>query len=262
MIDLPLILQKNQLVSYVKDGVPIARVSMMYEGFKLARELLYELVDKTTVLYLSGGQTPKDLYKNLANDQKLHPGAVALIDERYGMKGHNTSNEKMIEESGFLPYTKQLGVPFYPILQENHPNLSETADNYDMTLKYLFAGFPKSVGILGIGLDGHTAGIAGERKDPSLGSGHVFHNPMFDEEQKNLLVSSFADLEGKFKERVSMTFRGLSMIDVYIVLVFGDDKKDALEKVFSDGPEEDIPGRFFKRSEIAKRTLLITDQKI
>ncbi|MBI5045234.1 MAG: 6-phosphogluconolactonase [Candidatus Levybacteria bacterium] len=262
MIDFPLILQKNQLVSYVKEGIPIAKVSMVYEGFKLARELLYEIVDKTTVLYVSGGQTPKDLYRNVANDQKIHPGAVALIDERYGIRGHNVSNEKMIEESGFLPYLKEKGVPFYPILQDNHPNLVETADNYDMTIKYLFAGFPRSVGILGIGLDGHTAGIAGNRTDPSMGSGLLFHNPMFDQEQKNSLVSSFSDLQGKFKERVSMTFRGLSMIDVFIVLVFGEDKKEALEKVFSDGSEEDIPGRFFKRPEIAKRTLLITDQKI
>ena len=65
-----------------------------------------------------------------------------------------------------------------------------------------------------------------------------------------------------FKERITMTFLGLSMLDVFIVLVFGEDKKDALEKVFTEGPEEEVPGRFFKRPEIAKRTLLITDQKV
>ena len=37
--------------------------------------------------------------------------------------------------------------------------------------------------------------------------------------------------------------------------VFGEDKKDALQKVFQEGSEEEIPGRFFKRPEIAKRTL-------
>lgn len=254
MIDLIHTLQEKQIHTYPHQGVNIAKVLTMYEGFKIARDILYSIVDKTTVLYLSGGRTPKDLYENLANDKKILPGAAALIDERYGIKFHNQSNEKMMQEAGLLPYFAQQGVPFYPILQENHLDLNETADNYDMTIRYLFAGFPKSVATLGIGMDGHTAGIAGERAN--------FHNPMFDMDQKNMLVSSFADMQGMFKERVSMTFLGLSMIDVYIVLVFGEDKKEAIAKVFSDGSEEEIPGRFLKRPEIAKRTLLITDQKI
>ncbi|CAN5139891.1 hypothetical protein BH09PAT1_BH09PAT1_3620 [soil metagenome] len=262
MIDLVRFLHEKQLVTYQRDGLNIVRASTMYEGFKTARDLLYELVDKTTVLYLSGGKTPKDLYENLANDKKILPGAAALIDERYGAKFHNTSNEKMIEESGLLPYLKDQGVPFYPILQEQQLGLFETADNYDMTIRYLFAGFPKSIATLGIGLDGHTAGIAGERMGSAGHSVQDFHNRMFDEDQKNMLVSSYADLSGMFKERVSMSFLGLSMIDIYLVLVFGEDKKDALLKIFTEGSEEEVPGRFFMRPEIARRTLLITDQKV
>lgn len=131
-----------------------------------------------------------------------------------------------------------------------------------MTLRYLFAGFPNRVATLGIGLDGHTAGIAGNRKNSTELSVQDFHNRMFDDDQKNMLASSYSDLHGMFKERVSMTFLGLSMIDIFIVLVFGEDKKEALEKVFSEGSEEEVPGRFFKRPEIARRTLLITDQKV
>jgi 6-phosphogluconolactonase/glucosamine-6-phosphate isomerase/deaminase len=262
MIDLVLHLHEKNFVTFQKEGINIAQVSTMYDGFRTARELLYGLVDKTTVLYLSGGRTPKDLYENLANDKKILPGAVALIDERYGVKFHNTSNEKMIEESGLLPYFREQGVPFYPILEETQLGLKETADNYDMTLRYLFAGFSKRVGILGIGLDGHTAGIAGNRQNSADLSVQDFHNRMFDDDQKNMLASSYADLQGMFKERVSMTFLGLSMIDVFVVLVFGEDKKEALEKVFADGSEEQVPGRFFKRPEIARRTLLITDQKV
>jgi hypothetical protein len=32
--------------------------------------------------------------------------------------------------------------------------------------------------------------------------------------------------------------------------------------MFTEGREEEIPARFFKRPEIAKKTLLITDQRI
>lgn len=254
MIDLQHTLLEKQIFFYRHSGVSICKVSTMYEGFKIARELLYTIVDKTTVLYLSGGRTPKGLYENLSNDRKLLPGAVALVDERYGIRFHNMSNEKMIRDSGLLPYLSERGVPFYPILQNSHPSLKETADNYDMTLRYLFAGFPKSVAIIGIGSDGHTAGIAPDREN--------FHNPMFDGDQKNLFVSSYADLEGPFKERVSMTFLGLSMIDVFFILAFGEEKKEAIQNMFQDGSEEAIPARFFRRPEIAQRTLFITDQKV
>lgn len=276
MIDLGQILRDKQFVIYQQHGINVAKVDTMYEGFRIARETLYSIVDKTTVLYLSGGRTPKDLYENLANDKKILPGAVALVDERFGPKGHANSNEKMITESGFMPYLAESGVPFYPILQpfdqampagrqaqgqrDNKPGIREVADNYDMTVRYLFSGFPKSVATLGVGIDGHTAGIAGNRPDVLGTAG--FHNPMFDMEQKNLLVSYFSDMQGMFKERISLTFLGLSMIDVFIVMVFGNDKRETLAKVFAEGSEEDVPARFLKRPEIARRTLLITDQKV
>ena len=50
------------------------------------------------------------------------------------------------------------------------------------------------------------------------------------------------------------------MLDFLLVLVFGKDKREALRLVFKDGSEDDIPGRFYKRPEIAKKTLIITDQ--
>jgi 6-phosphogluconolactonase/glucosamine-6-phosphate isomerase/deaminase len=42
--------------------------------------------------------------------------------------------------------------------------------------------------------------------------------------------------------------------------VFGEDKQRALDGLFEEGAEEEIPARFFKRHEIAEKTLFITDQ--
>ena len=262
MDDLHSTLNSHNYPFHIVDGMTVSRALTTYEGFRLARDILYAVVDRKTVLYLSGGNTPRDLYQNLANDKKLSTGALAIIDERYGQRFHNNSNEKMIEDSGLLAYTNSLQVPFYPILQNPQKDLDETAKNYDMTVSYLFAGFPKSVGILGIGSDGHTAGIAGNRLDSALASGELFGNPLFQDEEKLRLVSSFSDLTGPFRERVTMTFTGLSLINVYILLVFGDDKADALKAMFQEGSEEDVPARFFTRPEVARRTLLITDQKV
>ena len=52
-----------------KMGITVIRVPLIYEGFKLTKEVLQVIADRKTVLYLSGGKTPKGLYENLAQDQ-------------------------------------------------------------------------------------------------------------------------------------------------------------------------------------------------
>jgi 6-phosphogluconolactonase/glucosamine-6-phosphate isomerase/deaminase len=175
-----------------------------------------------------------------------------VVDERFGEKLHERSNEMMMKESGLLRYLELQNIPFYPILQSK--GREETADLYDEKVRELHAIFQRSVALLGIGSDGHTAGIAGNRKD--------FKNPLFDKERQHLLVSEFHDEAGMFQERVTMTFLGLSMTDLLVVLVFGDDKKEALNWMFADGSEEEIPARFYKRPDIAQKTIIITDQAI
>lgn len=253
------ILTSQNYPFHLVDGITVSRAITKYEGLRLARDVLYNIVDRKTVLYLSGGSL-RSLYENFAKDKQISPGALALVDERYGQRWHNISNEKLIQDSGLLEYTNSLEVPFYPILQDPQQDLDQTAKNYDMTISYLFAGFPKSIGLLGVGKDGHTAGIAPHRQ--SFAGQAEFNNPLFDVEQKLRLASSFSDLSGPFKERVTMTFTGLALINIYIVLVFGEDKEEALKKMFEDGSEEEVPARFFRRPEVARRTLLITDQKV
>src|SRR5260221_7552829 len=100
-----------------QNNMQLILVQNPLEGLTKAKEILQKEVDKKTVLFLSGGRTPKELYEKLATQQKLLPGAVGLIDERYGPKSHENSNETMMEKSGFLGYLQQQHIPFYPILQ-------------------------------------------------------------------------------------------------------------------------------------------------
>jgi 6-phosphogluconolactonase len=246
------ILKKHQVFSHQNTGITVAKVETLFDGFRLAKDILYTLVDAKTVLYLSGGNTPKTLYEQLATEETIHPGAVGLVDERYGTKFHERSNEKMIQETGLLRYLQMRDIAFYPILVGK--SREETAAAYDEKLRSLNATYQKSIAILGIGTDGHTSSLAPNRPD--------FTNPMFDLSQKHLLVSEFNDQKSAYKERVGMTFLGLEMQDVLLVLVFGHDKKKTLDSVFSEGKETEIPSRFFKRPDIAKKTLFITDQSI
>ncbi len=279
------ILGGKNIRSHINEGVFICNVDGAPAGFFLAKDILYAIVDKTTVLYLSGGRTPKDLYESLSTETRLHPGGAALVDERFGKKLHEKSNERMLKDTGLLRYFDYNDIPFYPMLQ-GHPGgrspigshqerdsiaavypepveglqndenggRSLIASQYDDQLRTLLATYQKHVAILGVGLDGHTAGIAGNRPD--------FTNPLFEPSRKSLLVSEFNDERGVFKERITMTFLGLSMMDFLLVLVFGEDKQKALDLMFSPGSEEEIPSRFFKRPEIAAKTLFITDQNI
>lgn len=247
------IIQEKNILSHRNEGITICSVQTQSEGLLLAKEFLTTAIDQKTMIYLSGGKTPKALYEQLAREEIFNPGAVGMVDERYGEKFHANSNEKMFRDAGLLRYLELRDIPFYPILGVDKTR-EETADAYDTAMRSLNLVFQKSVAFLGIGADGHTAGIAGNRAD--------FTNPLFDFTHKSLLVSDFNDPTGMFKERVTMTFLALEMMDLLVVLVLGEDKKDALEKMFEAGSTEEIPARFYTNPEIAEKTVIITDQGV
>lgn len=232
----------------------ICTVVSKEDGIEKAKEIIYQKVDKKTVLFLSGGQSPKPLYETLAKEKRVHPAAVAMVDERFGHQPmHENSNEKMIAQTHLLSYFAKEHIPWHGILQKGLSRQA-TADGYDGIVRNLFFHIPQSLAIISIGPDGHIAGIAPNRRD--------FHNPLFDPDRKSLLVSEFHDTTGSFGERISLAFQALSMIDTFIVWVFGDEKRKALEQMFEKGSEEEIPARFFQRGDIAEKVTIITDQKV
>lgn len=244
-------LQEKAIPFTDKQAITVVTVPSAKEGEALASDVLYHLIDKETLLLLSGGKTPKELYRRFTDEKKLLPGSVALIDERYGKKFHDNSNEKMIWETGLLEYLKEENIPVYLPLQDDITRL-EAAESYDKTLRELFLLYWNKIGILGIGSDGHTAGI------PSRDSDFITQHPAL--YVGSAFVADYHDKKGMYGERISMTFAGLSQLDLFLVLVFGEDKQKALELVFTHGSEEEIPGRFYTRPQVARKTLLITDR--
>jgi 6-phosphogluconolactonase/glucosamine-6-phosphate isomerase/deaminase len=253
-------LDKHTIRYHTNQGITVCNVMDQTTGIELAKELLYEIVDKNTVLYLSGGSMQR-LYELMAKEETILPGAVGLIDERFGEPMHENSNEKMINGTGFLKYLTFHDIPFYPILKQGESR-TEAAIAYDEKVRSLHATFQKHIGLIGIGPDGHISSVIPNRPRSTDGTSKGFHNPWFDADRQHLLVSEFDDTDSHYKERVGMTFLGLSMLDRLFILAFGDSKQPMFELMFADGSEEEIPARFFKRKELAEKTLLITDQQV
>jgi 6-phosphogluconolactonase len=228
-------------------------------GSQLAASILYEITDRDTVLFLSGGRTPASLYAQLAEEQRLTAGGVAMVDERFGRPLHEGSNELMLVKSGLTAYLEKVNIPFYQIISGRGEIAGDTM-RYERIVQGLLDRYSRSAAILGIGEDGHTAGIAPNRVD--------FTNPLFASDENKRLVSFFKD-EGtltspgnRFGERITMTIKGISQLDFLIVLVFGENKQAALERIFMDGSIEEVSARFLKRRDVAGKTIFITDRDV
>jgi 6-phosphogluconolactonase/glucosamine-6-phosphate isomerase/deaminase len=229
-----------------KDNILVIESPTAQTANEVIGEILGKYSDFKTALFLSGGGTPKKLYEYLASQKSLKVGAVGQIDERFGKRGHKNSNELMIKDTGLIKYFESLNTRFYPML-EAEKGIDETTQDYDEAIRFVLKYFPKSVGILGIGEDGHTAGIP---KIPEIAKKMM-------EDQSSLI--SFYEAE-KYGARVTMNFHALSMLDLIIILVLGQEKREMLSQMFKDGPVEEFPAKFYRQPEIAKKTILITDQ--
>lgn len=234
----------------------IIRVPGKTEGAEKAFQILQQEVDRETLLLLSGGSTPRDLYQLIAQEGRILPGSVALVDERFGLSMHQQSNEQMIEETGLFDLFKKEGLSVATILAGPKFTRQETARLYGVKIKKLFNDCSKAVAIVGIGEDGHTAGILPNKEG--------FTNPLFGRELSGKLVGHFEDPLGEHKERITLTPFGLARVDIFIILAMGAEKKQALKRLIHGHENiEELPAMIFQQFvEEGKRVVLITDQPL
>lgn len=222
--------------------IDVIKVADKEEGQVKAHDLLKSFVDKETVLALSGGTTP-NYRQMIVKPGDILPGAVCVVDERYGKAFHANSNELLIKESGLLNYLKKCGIGFHKVLRGK--NFLQTAADYNQTVSELFEKFPKKIGIMGIGTNLHTAGI--------------FPNSTV-ERSLNLVIAD--EVEDKYPQRITLTMRALAEFDSFIIMAFGEEKKKPLLKIL-DATENDMkrfPAIFYRKAPV--RSFLITDQEL
>ena len=236
-----------EIVYKDKNGIFVVTSPTAASANKVVKKILENYSDSKTALFLSGGSTPKKLYEEIASEKTLKVGSALQVDERFGQKLHRHSNELMIKNTCLLKYFEDQNIRFYPIL--NDESLENTSLQYDEALRFLLKYFPKTVGILGIGDDAHTAGI------PAIPN--VVKRIL---EDQSSLVTFYNEEDGKYGARITMTYLALSQLDLILILVLGQEKREALKLMFGDGKVEEVPARFYLKPEIAAKTILVTDQ--
>lgn len=232
----------------IKNDVVVAETPTVQKATEVVCEILSKYSDSKTALFLSGFVAPK-LYEEMVKKDNLKAGAVLQTEEFYNEKYHKNSRKQLIKSTGILDYFDEKNVRFYPLIQENKDlTVDQNAQDYDEALRFIFKYFPKNIGILTIDKDFQTAGIL---SDPMV---------------VKKMMSDQSKLVSFDNGMVTLNFNALGVLDLIILVVVGQDKREALSSLFKisgDDLENEIekqPARFFLRPEIAKKTIIVTDQ--
>lgn len=153
---------------------------------------------------------------------KLNNLSVSLTDERYGPIGHKDSNWQQLLDSGFSLQGAQL----IPVLEGD--NLDNTTMSYAGMLASQLKDCDFSVGLFGIGSDGHTSGIL--PGSPAVAS-------------KALAVWYDG---GDFK-RITTTLQTIIKLDEVVAFAVGKQKWPVLDKLDRDISADIMPAQQLKQ---------------
>jgi 6-phosphogluconolactonase len=175
---------------------------------------------------LSGGSTPRGLYRSLAGERegsfrpRLSWDRIHFFwgDERHVPPEHPDSNYRMAHEA----LLSRVAIPPDNVhrIKTEYSDAGKAADEYDRTLREFFrlaAGqFPRfDLALLGMGSDGHTASLF-----PGTGAVH---------EQEHLVVANWVEQFHGY--RVTLTPPVLNNAAYILFLVSGEDKAEVLQAV-------------------------------
>lgn len=175
---------------------------------------------KRVQIALSGGSTPSNVYKLLADqDVNWSKVDVFLGDERWVDSSDSLSNALMLRET-LLSKAPASQACFYPIPTTQLTSPQKSAEAFYEILKEKCNGNPPvfDLMLLGLGEDGHTASLF-----PDSNSLSVL--------DKWTTVS-----RGKGQDRITLTAKVLSASSKVIFLVSGNTKQNALKRLID--PDE------------------------
>src|SRR3989338_1483710 len=168
-----------------------------------------------TLLLLSGGSAVK-IYPFLAEklknrSVKPHFLTIAQADERFQPENKEEINAYQIEKSGLT---------FYAVDQKG--TVEESAQKYNQTISKLYKNTDFRIAVLGIGEDGHTAGLLPGYRE------------LWD---KNTFAVGYKN-KGRFPQRVTFTPKALQQCNFAVVCLAGKSKSQVFWKLKEESEED------------------------
>ena len=181
------------------------------------------LAGKKILWFLSGGSSINIAVatRKLLSADMLSGLTVTLGDERYGPEGHKDSNWQQLKLAGF----DFRGLKLLPVLSGTP--IKATTEKFAKILNQELAANQLKIGLLGIGADGHTAGILpGSPALDSLGLAASYQAPDF--------------------QRITITPRLIKVMDEAVVSLSGNEKRRLIDKLGSNEPASSMPAQLLK----------------
>ena len=205
----------------------------------IAKEIIDKLTSNKKVFwFLSGGSGIKVVLEvaRQLNEHDLHNLTATLSDERYGPVGHSNENWQQLIDQGFaLP-----GATLYRPLIGEDP--IATTNHFSAWVSQHMADAHYSIGLFGIGSDGHTAGIKPH--------------------SSAVTANAWADyFQGADFERITITPLPISQLNEAVIQASGTDKIDTLTSLISQSlSPKDQPAQILKSVPIS--TLYTDNQEV
>jgi 6-phosphogluconolactonase/glucosamine-6-phosphate isomerase/deaminase len=136
-----------QFLKVTSDQVEARLLETLDSLFKKYNRILWVITGGSNILLVA------KIMKQVSDEDSAKL-AMILSDERYGPVGHPDSNLQLLYEAGFDPKKATI----VPVLRSGL-SLSETTKLYGEALQTAFEAADYSLGLFGMGIDGHVAGI-------------------------------------------------------------------------------------------------------
>lgn len=193
------------------------------------------------VLLLLSGGSAFSILENISHSVCGPHMTVGVLDERYSTD-ENVNNFSQFMKTDFYSASRDAGVTCVDTRVANGETQDILAERMEHALHEWIETHSEGIVVatMGIGADGHTAGIM-----PFAENADLFHE-LFENEEK-WVVSYDAGTKNPYSLRVTVTLPFLrNYIDCAIVYAVGEEKKNALLRVVAEkGSLAETPARVF-----------------
>ncbi len=203
-------------------------------------EILAEVLGRPVLFLVSGGSWFPVL-------DKIRPAVlgenvtVSMLDER-NSRDPQVNNFAQLTGTDFYTSAEMRGVNFIDTRVGGHESQDELRERWARSLHSWWQKYNKEaclVATLGMGEDGHTAGIMPFPEDAEMFN-YLFNGSRW-------VVSYDAGEKSEHSQRVTTTLTFLRSLSYGIVYAAGEEKREALERTVSeDGALAETPARIFQ----------------